>query len=453
MADDEKKGPVKPPIIDAKPTAKTDGAKASPAASPQKPVSPKPESKTVGKQTNSGTENLSQRPMEKQGATAKKDPKAPKSGLSFNTLIIASLLGAALGTGGTSFMAFNGIAPFEKGTSSSQFNAAMETLQKRVFDLENAQQIDVSAFAKNDALADATSQINSITKTIATLQLALNDIDKSQNSSRTSSVDAATFAQIQSEVDGLKSSILELSPDNAKALEAQVEQNQKLASAIAKILTLDEAQAGNQSAINTLNQQLSELSLSVSALAEQINAEPAPVELPASANLPLLLDAWEKALNAGNEYVDYATSAAAILPELAQSDALLDDARTGVATTQTLNANFAALIPTFVASNADVPNDAPWFDKLVAQAKSAIGLRPLDQTGNDPLAIVAQIEAALANNDLLGAHLAFKRLPQDWQDLSADFSNKLAAKNNAIKQLDQARQMALDLATRNQGET
>ncbi|WP_299347239.1 hypothetical protein [uncultured Maritalea sp.] len=455
MADDTKKGPVKPPIIDAKPAPKAEGAKAASATSPQKPAAPKPTPNNFGNQTKPDQTNSGS----KKTATAEQTDK-PKSGLTFSTLIIATLLGAGLGTGATSFMALNGIAPFQKSISTSQFNAAMETLQKRVFDLENAPQTDLSGFvtsaqldgfASSDALTGVNAQISTIADKVAALEIVLKAVDQNQISTTEPLVNSEQIAQIQSEIEGLKSSILELSPDNTKALEAQLEQNQKLVSAIAQISSLGEVQSTNVAAVAGLGQQLADLSQTVNGLAEQINAEPAPVELPATANLPLLLDAWEKALNAGDAYADYVTSAAAILPDLVLSDVLSKSAQSGVTTTSALNSDFAAAIPAFVASDADLPADATWYDRFIAQAKSAIGLRPLDQSGNDPLAVVAQIEAALANNNLKAAQLAYARLPQEWQDMSADFASKLAAKNDAIAQLDQAQKLALDLATTHQG--
>jgi len=450
MAEDTNKGPVKPPIIDAKPTAKTGEAKAASASSPNKPAASKPNTKKASVKPSQNKEKPSPVP---------KNDK-PKSGLSFSTLIIASVLGAALGTGTTSFMAFNGIAPFEKGTPTSQFNASMETLQKRVYDLENAEKIDPSSFAeksqldgfvRNVELEATAAKINALTAKMTSLNAALTNLGQTEKPAIVPSVDPAIVTQLQSEIDGLKASILELSPDNTQAIEAQLEQNQKLAEAIAQISILDQSQSANTTAIAALDQQFDTLSQTVNALSTELAEQPVPIEMPTSASLPLLLDAWEKALVAGAPYTDFANGAAAILPEIEQSDAHLANAQSGVTTSFALQEEFSALIPTFVKSDAGIPDDAAWYDKLAAQAKSAIGLRPLDQTGDEPLAIVARIEAALAQDNTRSANASYAQLPIEWQNASAAFAAKLAAKAAAIAQLDQARSLAIELATLEQG--
>jgi len=453
MAEDTKKGPVKPPIIDAKPSGKSDSEKPASAASTLKAATPSAAANKPSEQT----KPTGGKPTP--SSTATKSEK-PKSGMPFGTLIIAALLGAALGTGATSFMASNGIAPFEKGTSTSQFNAAMETLQKRVFDLENAEKIDLSKFAtttqlddfaKSEALSTANAQIKTLSDKIAALGLTIAVNTQNEAPAQTPLIDSVVVAKLQSEIDGLKTSILELSPDSAQNAEAQLEQNQKTAAAIAQISVLSQTQSVAKSDISSLKQQVVALSQTLSALGAKVDAQ--PTQLPATANLPLILDAWEKALSAEAPFADYVQSALIILPQLDQSDALLANAKMGVATISSLKTEFAALIPAFVKSDADVPEDAAWYDRFIAQAKSAIGLRPLDQTGSDPLAVVAQIEAALEQGNLRQAQTALLKLPEEWQNMAAEFAGKLSAKTAAMAQLDQARGLALGLATIDQGNS
>ena len=128
-------------------------------------------------------------------------------------------------------------------------------------------------------------------------------------------------------------------------------------------------------------------------------------------------------------------------------------ASSGVATSAALHSEFVELIPALISSDANLPADAAWYDKLVAQAKSAIGLRPLDQSGNDPLAIVARVEIALEQGDLTAASGAFDQLPADLLVTASEFGDRLNSATQASALLAQAKKLTLQLATADQGAT
>ncbi|GLQ16703.1 COG4223 family protein [Maritalea porphyrae] len=460
MADDSKKGPVKPPIIDAKPTDKADAGNKPATASSRPNPKTTPNASTAAKAdgtkpTSQPTGAANNKPSSKQN-----DGQKTANGFSLTTLIVASIVGGALGIGGTSFMALNGISPFEKAVPSVQFNTKMEALQKRVYDLENAPKADLStyltadnlsAYADKSALDAATAQMSAVADQVAQLQLEISELSSAEPTP-TSTIDPAVINSLQSELDGLKASILELSPDNSRALEAQLEQNQKLAEAISKISALETTQSGNKDSIATLASSLAELKTGLAEVQTAMAQKPAPVELPATANLPLIIDAWENALRNGTPYADFVIGANAILPNLQPSEEQLATAENGVSTIAALQSEFSNLIPQMVKSNAELPDDAAWYDKLAAQVKSAIGLRPLDQTGSDPLALIARIEAALKQQDLAAARSAFSRLPENLKSSSGQFEEHLNGRLGAEQLLAEARQAALKIAT-TQGAT
>lgn len=460
MADDKQKGPVKPPIIDAKPTAKTANEKPSVAPS-AKPAAAKPS--TTKRSAPSGVP----KPQAPSTTAKSTKPDQPQSGRAFTPPIVASLigvtlLGAALGTGATSFMAFNGIAPFEKGVPSVRFSTSMEALQKRVYDLENAPKSDLSSFvtqeqldtlSTSEAVNTLNAQLNILADRINTIESELPATSASDLPIDNPFVDPALLTQLQSEIAGVKASILELSPDNTQALEAQFEQNQKLEATIAKVTTLALNQNLNVASLNDLKIQIAKLSQALTALTTKVDAQPAPVTLPASTNLPLILNAWGDAISSGAPFDNYLTTAQTILPDLQSTDAQSMAASTGVTTSAALHSEFVELIPALISSDANLPADAAWYDKLVAQAKSAIGLRPLDQSGNDPLAIVARVEIALEQGDLTAASGAFEQLPADLLVTASEFGDRLNSTTQASALLDQAKKLTLQLATADQGAT
>lgn len=336
----------------------------------------------------------------------------------------------------------------------------MEALQKRVYDLENAPKTDLSAYltadslngyANKDELNTASAQLTALADQVTQLQSELSDVANAAPAT-TPTTDPAAISALKSELEGLKASILELSPDNSKSLEAQLEQNQKLAEAISKIQTLEAAQTNSSNSIATLTGNLARLGENLAAVQTEIAQEPSPVELRATANLPLIIDAWDNALREGQPYVKFVNSVGAILPDLAPTQAQLATAQQGAPTIAALQSEFEQLLPQLIKSNADLPDDAAWYDKLAAQAKSAVGLRPLDQTGNDPLALVARIEATLEQENLAAAHAAFNQLPDNLKSAANEFETHLNNRLGAEQLLTQARQAALEIAT-GQGAT
>ena len=447
MADDDKKGPVKPPIIDAKPSAKS---ATSPTAKPRagtpssKPASAKPPKSSPSK------------PASPSPTASSNVKREKKSSSALGTIIIATLLGATLGAGTIGFMAFNNLSPFEKPTLSSDFTNVVEQLQKRVFDLENIPATDTAGFAqKNDLdglinasqLADVTAAQTIFIDQLRALEVSVGEL----NIVAPAATDSGELEILKAELAALKSSIIELSPNNSAALENQLLQNERFETAIAQIASLAREQTAHADAISGLNAEAETITSSLAALSAKAEAEPATVLQAATATLPLILSAWDNALRSGAPFANYLASAAEILPDLQLSEEMRTAATAGVSTSNALKLDFAQHIPLFVRDNAQLPANAAWYDKLAAQAKSAIGLRPLDQSGNDPLALVARIEAALEESDLSAAKTAFEQLPDNMRALATGFAQKLNATFSAHQLMFDAQQMALDMATSPQG--
>ncbi|MGJ8529159.1 COG4223 family protein [Maritalea sp.] len=448
MADDDKKGPVKPPIIDAKPAEK-------PTVKPgAKPVAPA--SASVGANPSSPKPSSASKPTSPPRSASSTSKVEAKRSSNIGTIVIATLLGATLGAGTIGFMAYNNIVPFEKSASRSELSAAVETLQKRIFDLENAPAIDTSKFAQKQDLDGLVSaeQFEDFTAAQAELDdqlLALETTIAGLNDNSASIDISPDLENLKTELAALKSSIIELSPDNSTAVEQGLLQNERLEQTIAQIASIARGQNVNSDAIKALKSETETLVQSLATLSAKVEEEPAIIEQPATANLPLILNAWDSAIHSGTPYASYLSGAIEILPDLEPSEQALSNAATGVSTLSELSATFAQQIPLFVKDSADLPADAAWYDKLAAQAKSAIGLRPLDQSGDNPLALVARIEAALEAEDLSAAKSTFEQLPQNMKALAGDFGEKLNATFSAHQLFSEAQRMALELATSPQG--
>ena len=454
MADDKKTGPVKPPIIDAQAVDKpTQG---------EKPATPKPAAKKPVDSEPKATSVPPKRPEQK--SAPKTDKEGSQSKAKNPTILLpmvgATIIGAGLGIAGTSFLAMNNIAPFQKSISISEFNGTIEALQKRVYDLENAPAIDTSGFASIEqvnALATQPSGVDpsklealqsQINNDLSALTAKVEAIDSAGNSNTSDEV----IASLQAEIDGLKSTIVELSPENSASLEAQLDLNQKVAKISADIDNLSEAQIANASEVATVTEQLAALSSRLDATSAELQAATAQnEEQPASASLPLVLSAWQRAQENGEPFDRYVTAVAQQLDGFTANEMLVGDATYGVATTAQLRDQFDVLVPLLLESLNAADESQQWYDKILGQVRTAVGLRSLDQTGDAPEAIIARLEASLENNQLARAQSEFEALPEDMQQKAGEFAVALFATVRAENALAEAQNLAIELATKTEG--
>jgi hypothetical protein len=104
-------------------------------------------------------------------------------------------------------------------------------------------------------------------------------------------------------------------------------------------------------------------------------------------------------------------------------------AATGVPSRSKLVADFPAVADRILASINSGNPDQSLTDRLLSSAFSAIKVRPVGNVeGETPDAIVARMEAKLTDGDLKGAEAEWQKLPQTGKQASADYEKSLSAR-------------------------
>ena len=106
-------------------------------------------------------------------------------------------------------------------------------------------------------------------------------------------------------------------------------------------------------------------------------------------------------------------------------------AAAGVPSMRALSQKFSALIPAILSSVSPAQPQGT-FDRLAASASRLVRIRPVGDTGgDDPLAVVARIEAALGRGAAPDALSALTKLPEPARNLSQGFAADLKARADA----------------------
>ena len=125
--------------------------------------------------------------------------------------------------------------------------------------------------------------------------------------------------------------------------------------------------------------------------------------------------------------------------ELAALQAVVQGAPTGGA----LAASFDAIAPKVLAATSHEEGGGG-VDRFLAHMRNLIRVRNLNETaGDDPAAIVSQIEAACRRGDIAGALAAFGKLPEAAREAAGDWPTEARARQAADAALRSIREAAI----------
>ena len=150
---------------------------------------------------------------------------------------------------------------------------------------------------------------------------------------------------------------------------------------------------------------------------------------------------------------DKLRSGASFGPDLAALDRLgVDPAKleplkvlvNGAPTGKALAASFAAVAPKVLAAAAPDDKSASPIDRFVAHLHGLVQVRDLTETpGNDPAALVSQIEAASSRDDFGAALAAYAKLPEPARKAAAAWAAQVNARQAAEAALQSIREAAM----------
>jgi phage shock protein A len=423
---------VRPPILDAEAKKTSSAAEGSTSSTSKSDAKP------------SGTQSRAAKPADKKPNDAPKTQPTSSNdeGGGTGTFIAAILLSAALGMAGTAGLAYFKVFPFNQWVDQSALSPEIAKLQKRIFDLENAQP-DLAPYAKNDDLRAVQTAVEAID--IDQIKSAFASIE-AQIATLASPAEApapidlapieSALATLEQDVADLKTTQQQLA-NNAASQASDTGELPAAAPAIdltpinSQLAAQSENLAGLQARLETQGEAVANLQVDLTKLQSQIatleqdqSARQAANSAIAAARVPILLSEIDAAIQKGQPFAARLEELSNYLKVTPQIE-VMNIAQNGITPASSLPAQFENLRPTLLAARPGVDHDAPWQDKLMGTLKDAVNLRPLDAEGDDPLAILDQIEDALAAQRLADAQQLVTQLPTSMLEASAPLSNAL----------------------------
>jgi hypothetical protein len=433
---EKKSGPVKHPIIDAKPRTSATSASArkapeTTAASPQTPDpadAPKPAVEKAPADKPAAPEASKDAPAPKSGPTGPETPRpaassttpppAPQS-LPLGPLLAATVGGALIGLALAYGLASFGLWPqsgedpvlaalesrtaqLEAGLSerdgeTAEFETRLEELQSQLSAFDAPELVSTEGLAAQADLETLTSRISDLSSRVEAIAAGASGEDATEM--------AQSLSGLTSQIDTLTQRLDAVEPQVAETAPA-------LQSAMTRLDDLD------------------------ARIADQSDFEAVSSDRDRVAQLPAALAALETTIASGQPFSTQLAQLETLLPALQIPDETRAAAASGVTPAPDLLARFRATIPAMLAA---VPPDpqANWAQTLLDQAASTLALRPTD--GDSPQGLVGRTEAALAAGDLAAAQTAFAALPQPMQAAAPGFDRELARAQSAQALLETVR--------------
>ena len=168
--------------------------------------------------------------------------------------------------------------------------------------------------------------------------------------------------------------------------------------------------------------------------------KPAPGDNPAA--VAIVAEALRDKLAAG---IPFATELKALQSLGVQPESLapLKALAGGGPTDRTLAASFDAVAPKVLAA-ASRPEDGGVVDRFLAHLRGLVQVRVLNETpGDDPAALVSQIEAESRRGDVSGALAAFGKLPEPARQAASSWAAEAGTKQAADEALGSIREAAI----------
>lgn len=161
------------------------------------------------------------------------------------------------------------------------------------------------------------------------------------------------------------------------------------------------------------------------------------------ARLPLILSSFETAFANGRDYADALRAVDEALPDLTVPSLVAANAAAGIKRPEIIAAEFNAVLPDMLAARPLAGSEG-WQGATADWFRGIIALRPTGEVeGNNPEAIIARLEAALARRDFGTAAQEFSLLPESMQAAAGPVAGDIAAQAEASAFLTNLRQTAL----------
>ena len=281
---------------------------------------------------------------------------------------------------------------------------------------------------------------------------------------RVSALEASVPASGAAELDKRVSALEAANSENAQSVAAAAETAQRLATQVAEVKTsvdasradipslsarvakLETGPPATESAgpdLTALTARVDKIEAALAAPKSETRANPEqPTPADNAAAIAIIAEAAEERLRAG----------APLGPELAALQHLgvapaalapLQAVANGAPTNSALAASFGSVAPHVLAATSQAENGSVT-DRFLAHIHNLVRVRDVNETaGDDPQALVSQIEAEGRRGDIGGALASFDKLPEAARQAAGDWPTLARARQAADAALQSVREAAI----------
>ncbi|MCP8882825.1 hypothetical protein NIM87_04890 [Devosia sp. XJ19-1] len=385
-----KTGPVKPPVLEG--TARPAGTgKPGDASTTEKPAE-KSAASTTSKPTTPST-----------AARSRVDDHEENSGGAW----LAGILGGVIGLGAAYGLAWFGLWP--------QVQQAPAPADPRLAQFATAiPELETVTGTVQDELSTLTARVGTLEASLAEAPVA--------TAPGTDPALAEQLAALSARLDAL-----DAAPGN----------------------TVDaDTLAGMQSALEAVQSEMSATATQLNAARQQIetlsrNADESTGAEAATMRLPLIFSSLESAFSAGRGYETELAALRQALPETMVPEAIAGRAASGLPRPDDVERQLVAVLPDMLAGRP-VNAGANWQDATTDWFRGLIAMRPAGAIEGDGAdAIIARLEAAVAQRDFETAEAELTALPAPMRDAAGALADDIASLAAAETFLTQLRARAL----------
>ena len=358
-------------------------------------------------------------------------PNTPEPKRSRLPAFAAGLLGGVVALAAAGLLQFAGILGTPGGGSGSgtpdlgAVETEIATLKSEIATLKDAGGGAGDASARIDGLSQAVDQVKT---DVATLRQAVEAGGAGENPG---------LQALDAKVQQIETAIAGLGQNAGGASETEIAAiNEKVAGVEALAKAAGEAGSVVDGKLGALEQSLSALSAKVDAQAGQPKVA-----------LAIAASALKSAIERGAPFQSEIETFAAVAPDVTEIQTLRPYAESGIATRADILAETDEAANAIIAAASPPPQNAGFFDRLLSSAESLVSVRPIGAVeGPGVPETVARMEVAIKAGDLPKAIAEFDTLPEAAKAAGAAYADKIRARIEVEKLVDQAIATAMQAA-------
>ena len=336
-------------------------------------------------------------------------------------MLAAGLLGGLVALAGGGLLQFAGLlgmpggdaAPGPNGVATEVASLKAEIAELRQRPGDGAADTEMSG--RVDGLARSVEQLGS-------------DLAALQESDGSSGGDNAALSALDQRLGEVETAITGLSAGPGPAPETLAPLNERIAGLEAMVKAAGEAAAATDGRLGAIEQ-------SIATLRAKVDAQAAQPEIA----LAIAASALKSAIERGVPFEAEIETFAAVAPDAQEIAALRSYAETGIPTRADILEETETAAAAMIAAANPPPEDAGFFERLLASAESLVTVRPVGAVkGAGVPETVARMEVAVRAGDLEQAIAEFDTLPETAKGAGAGLADRIRARIEVERLANQA---------------